>query len=456
MSILYEKYRPKKLDEYIGNQKLIIEIKQWLQNYYLEAYQKKSNNANSIIIGGPGIGKTTLATVILSELGFDVIEFNASDTRNAENIDNIFKDIFKNSKNISSLLNYETKKIAIIMDEIDGLSLGDKGGMKKLLYYLGKNNYFAPVILTSNISNYSSNGLKKLNELKKSCNIFTIETPPQFMLYNHFWRIVENEQMTEYITSPFLNILIQNACGDFRIIFNTLEMMRIHSKVKCLDLSNMMEYIKSFSCKDISYDIFQATEKIFNNKNINIDTIYTLFDLERYNLPINVFDSLYQNISQYSFDNIIIINNILNNYVDSIYYENALYTDLEWDLFHHHCTSTILSVFILFKTISHKCNTTVKSSRLLGKINSINANNDTRQRVANNYHMNSDNYHLYIELIVQQIISNPPKFRDILEKYDISKEELLRMVKSSDCKDRVLQLLKDIGIITQKECDRVS
>ena len=37
--------------------------------------------------------------------------------------------------------------------------------------------------------------------------------------------------------------------------------------------------------------------------------------------------------------------------------------------------------------------------------------------------MNSDNYHLYTELIVQQIISNPPKFRDILEKYDISKEE---------------------------------
>jgi hypothetical protein len=70
--------------------------------------------------------------------------------------------------------------------------------------------------------------------------------------------------------------------------------------------------------------------------------------------------------------------------------------------------------------------------------------------------MNSENYHFYIELIVQEIIRDPPKFKDILEKYDISKEELLRMVKSSDCKDRVLPLLKDIGIITQKECDRVS
>jgi hypothetical protein len=70
--------------------------------------------------------------------------------------------------------------------------------------------------------------------------------------------------------------------------------------------------------------------------------------------------------------------------------------------------------------------------------------------------MNGDNYHLYTELIVQQIIANPPKFREIIETYDISKEELLRMVKSSDCKDRILPMLKDIGIITQKECDRVS
>ena len=91
MSILYEKYRPKKLTEYIGNDKLILEMKQWLINYYNPEFQTKSNNSNSLIVGGPGIGKTTLATIILSDLGFDVIEFNASDTRNAENVDKIFK-----------------------------------------------------------------------------------------------------------------------------------------------------------------------------------------------------------------------------------------------------------------------------------------------------------------------------------------------------------------------------
>ena len=456
MSILYEKYRPKKLSEYIGSEKIISEMKNWITNYFDIAYQTKHNNPNAIIIGNPGIGKTTLANVLLTEMGFDVIEFNASDTRNSESVDNIFKDIFKNSSNISCLLNYEIKKIAIIMDEIDGLSLGDKGGMKKMQYYLSKNNYIAPVILTSNINNYSSNGLKKLNELKKICNIYNIEIPSQYIVYNHIWNIVINEKMDSFITPSFINILIQNASGDFRIIFNTLEMMRIQSKIKELDLSNMIEYIKIHSCKDISYDLYQATDKIFNSKNIKFDDIYQLFDLERYNLPISVFDNLYQSINIYSFDTLKIISNILDNYVLSINFENALYNELEWDLFYHHCTTTILSVYVLFKYIKVKSVNKVKNSRILGKINSINANYETRKKIANIYNMNSDNYHLYAELVVQQIIKNPPKFRDVLEHYDITKEELLRMVKSADCKDKLLPILKDIGIITQKELDRVS
>ena len=109
-----EKYRPKKLSEYIGSQKIISEMKNWITHYFDAEYQTKHNNPNAIIIGNPGIGKTTLANVLLTEMGFDVIEFNASDTRNSESVDNIFKDIFKNSSNISCLLNYEVKKIRIV------------------------------------------------------------------------------------------------------------------------------------------------------------------------------------------------------------------------------------------------------------------------------------------------------------------------------------------------------
>lgn len=455
MSILYEKYRPTTLSEYIGNEKLILELKGWLKNYYNPEYQKKTNNPNILLMGGPGIGKTTLATILLKDCGFDVIEYNASDTRNGEQIETIFKDILKGSSNINSLLNYEVKKIAIVMDEIDGLSVGDKGGMKKLQQYLGKNNYYSPIILTSNISHYTTNGSKKLTELKKNCLVFNIDTPPQFLVYNYVWDIVQKENMTDFITPAFLNILIQSSSGDFRIIFNTIEMMRILSKMKKLELGEMLEFVKT-SCKDINYDLYQATEKIFNNKSLTIENIYLLFDLERYNLPISVFDNLYQSLNLYPLDNIRIITRILTNYVESINYENALYNELEWDLFHHHCTSTVLSVFILNKYLTNKGAYKIKNSRLLGKINSINANHDTRLKIAKTYNMNSENYHFYIELIVQEIIRDPPKFKDILEKYDISKEELLRMVKSSDCKDRVLPLLKDIGIITQKECDRVS
>jgi replication-associated recombination protein RarA len=75
--------------------------------------------------------------------------------------------------------------------------------------------------------------------------------------------------MTDFITPAFLNILIQSSAGDFRIIFNTIEMMRILSKMKKLELGEMLEFVKT-SCKDINYDLYQATEKIFNNKSLTI------------------------------------------------------------------------------------------------------------------------------------------------------------------------------------------
>ena len=169
MTILYEKYRPKSLEEFCGHETVILELKKWLANYFLPKTKNDASKANVIIMGTPGIGKTTLAHILLASFGFDVIELNASDTRNGDQIDNIFKETLKSTNNVVSMLNYEKKKIGIIMDEIDGLSTGDKGGMKRLQYFLQKNDYFCPIILTSNIAHYTLMGSKKLVELKKNC-----------------------------------------------------------------------------------------------------------------------------------------------------------------------------------------------------------------------------------------------------------------------------------------------
>ena len=116
MTILYEKYRPTTLEDFCGHESTIKSLIKWLENYYLPKKKDDGMLSNAIIMGAPGIGKTSLAHIALNTCGYDVIELNASDTRNAEQIESIFKETMKSTNNVVSMLNYERKKIGIIMD----------------------------------------------------------------------------------------------------------------------------------------------------------------------------------------------------------------------------------------------------------------------------------------------------------------------------------------------------
>ena len=72
-----------------------------------------------------GIGKTTLATVVAKSLGFEILELNASDTRSKKALDQELSDVVL-SKAIGMQL--ESKKRVVIMDEVDGMGAGDRGG----------------------------------------------------------------------------------------------------------------------------------------------------------------------------------------------------------------------------------------------------------------------------------------------------------------------------------------
>jgi len=84
------------------------------------------------IYGSPGSGKTYFVKDILKKLDYDIILFDAGDFRNKTVIDTITKHNMSDT-NILSLFKKKTKKLAIIMDEIDGMNSGDKGGINSLI-----------------------------------------------------------------------------------------------------------------------------------------------------------------------------------------------------------------------------------------------------------------------------------------------------------------------------------
>ena len=153
----------------------------------VEALQKCDQEKNNCLVkkgvyiyGDSGVGKTSFAVDVLTELGYDVIKYDAGDIRNKQVIDNITKHNMSN-KNVMSLFNKKNKKIAIIMDEIDGMNNGDKGGINTLIKLIRPKKTkkqqteeitTIPIIC---IGNYHMD--KKIKELMKVCTVVELKRP---------------------------------------------------------------------------------------------------------------------------------------------------------------------------------------------------------------------------------------------------------------------------------------
>jgi Cdc6-like AAA superfamily ATPase len=73
------------------------------------------------IYGSSGVGKTTFVLNILKKLNYDIIHYDAGDVRNKALIENIASNNISTC-NVLDMMHKRVKKIAILMDEIDGLS----------------------------------------------------------------------------------------------------------------------------------------------------------------------------------------------------------------------------------------------------------------------------------------------------------------------------------------------
>lgn len=180
--------------------------------YLLETFDKNANVKKGIYLyGPPGCGKSQFINTILKSMSYDTITYNAGDVRNQALFNTIDSNHLSNC-NVLDLMFRRKKKIAIVMDEIDGMNSGDKGGIDALIKLVRpkktkkqklENTTLNPIICIGSLDND-----KKIRELMKACHTFELKVPTNAQMHNVLVQYlppfigfapVLQEQMLQYI-----------------------------------------------------------------------------------------------------------------------------------------------------------------------------------------------------------------------------------------------------------------
>ncbi len=225
------------------------------------------------IYGDPGSGKTTFVTNILKELNYDIIKYDAGDIRNKSIIDTITKHNMSD-KNIMSMFNKKVKRIAIIMDEIDGMNNGDKGGINSLIKIIRpkktKKQRLEDITLNPIIciGNYHID--KKIKELMKVCNVIELKSPTKVQMNNIINQIIPS--IDETIKPNIVNFIQ----GDLRKLTTIYELYK--NKQDILN-NNIIQNI--FLMKSYNDDTRQITKKLINNNYLLEDHLTIMNETDR-------------------------------------------------------------------------------------------------------------------------------------------------------------------------------
>ncbi|ELY49785.1 replication factor C large subunit [Natronorubrum bangense] len=138
MSDWTEKYRPTTLSEVRGNNKARDQLKEWAQTW--------DDHREAVIVhGSPGVGKTSAAHALANDLGWPVMELNASDNRKADVIERIAGEAAKSG----TLTAGGAGRRLVVLDEADNFhGNADYGGSREVTRVVKNANQ--PIVLVAN------------------------------------------------------------------------------------------------------------------------------------------------------------------------------------------------------------------------------------------------------------------------------------------------------------------
>ena len=192
-----EKHRPQNIADMVGNEESRSAIVEWFAKW-------KKGTKPLLLIGPPGIGKTTIAYLVAKRFGYDLIGLNASDVRSKSRINEILSPVLGNVTILGSPM--------IFVDEVDGIhGRGDYGGAEALIKIL--KDPTVPIVLAAN-----TDSSDKMKSIKKVVKTISFKSIPPRLLRVYLESILKKEAAT--LSPGALIKVIDKSQGDIRSMIN--------------------------------------------------------------------------------------------------------------------------------------------------------------------------------------------------------------------------------------------
>lgn len=330
INLWINKWKPTNITEIVGNKQAVMKIDEWLSTF-------NTHNNNSIIISGShGIGKTLGIELLLKKYNYTskiIYPDELKNFRNGSDIDfddyyNYENSVFSKFKMTSKNNSIQNKKIAIVFDEIESISLSSE---KKYVFNIYKTNAKTksfPLIFISN-----TNHSKLLNDLKKYCMEVKFYSPSSYDLIKFIQKICKEEKI-EIKDHDSLEKIIQFSQYDIRRLINLLQ--EYSYNYKSINIKDIDTFIEKSISKDTSVGLFEASLELLNNEN-SFEKIYKLYEIDKVLIPLMVHENYYKKIispkNKITFDEIVQKMVDISESIsigDNI--ETSIYTDQNWYL----------------------------------------------------------------------------------------------------------------------------
>ena len=258
-SLLVEKYRPSKLENYVGNENIKKSIAKYLDQ----------NDIQNLIFYGPaGTGKTTLAKIIIKNLDCDHLYINASDERGIETI----RDKVQGFAMVAS---FKPLKV-VILDEADFLTIQAQASLRNIIETFSRTTRF---IMTCNFVE------RIIDPLQSRCHVLKIVPPTKKDVARHLAWVLDQEKIRYEMQD--LVPLINQYYPDLRKCINTIQLSTQDNTLK-LDQSILV----SSNYIDKVINALSKGSKFNDIRQIIADANVDDFD--------ELFRSLYERSSEYS------------------------------------------------------------------------------------------------------------------------------------------------------------